>query len=152
MRFREESSRIIHEMGNIELYELGQMTRTVQCYSCWKHLPEGLAFCSCGVCLRSDEATIKRIKARFQDLIVPYRSMAKLSGNKIIGKQWTPEEEHGNVVRTLLTSGGTRMRSTEILSMPMDGRKNVADTWTTSRRSTSLAPLPGIGGTGTRAP
>ena len=70
--FNEESSRIVHEMGNIELYELGQMTRTVQCHSCWKHLPEGLAFCSCGVCLRPDEATIKRIKVRFQALTVPY--------------------------------------------------------------------------------
>ena len=72
MKFNEESSRIVHEMGNIELYELGQMTRTVQCHSCWKHLPEGLAFCSCGVCLRPDEATIKRIKVRFQALTVLY--------------------------------------------------------------------------------
>ena len=72
MKFSEESSRIILEMGNIELYELGQMTRTVQCHSCWKHLPEGLAFCSCGACLRPDEATMKRIKVRFQALIAPY--------------------------------------------------------------------------------
>ena len=33
----------------------------------------------------------------------------------------------------------------------MDG-KNFADTWTTSRRSTSPTPHPGIRGTGTRAP
>ena len=32
--FSEEPSRIIHETGNIVLYELGQMTRTVQCHSC----------------------------------------------------------------------------------------------------------------------
>ena len=70
MIFSEESSRTIHEIGNIELCELGQMT--VQYYSCWKHLLEGLAFCFCGVCLRLDEATIKRIKVRFQALIVLY--------------------------------------------------------------------------------
>ena len=34
MKVSEESSRIIHEMGNIELYELGQVTRTVPCHSC----------------------------------------------------------------------------------------------------------------------
>ena len=32
--FSEESRRIIHEMGNIELYELGQMTSTVPCHEC----------------------------------------------------------------------------------------------------------------------
>ena len=35
------------------------------CHSCFKHLPEGLVFCSCGKCLRLDETTIKRIRARF---------------------------------------------------------------------------------------
>ena len=69
--FSEESSRIMHVLGNIELYELGQMSSTVQCYSCFKHMPEGLAFCSCGMCFRPDEATITRIKGRFQTLIVP---------------------------------------------------------------------------------
>ena len=53
LKFSEESSRIICEMGNIEL---GQMTRTVQGHSRWKYLPEREAFCSCGVCLRLDEA------------------------------------------------------------------------------------------------
>ena len=42
--------------------------------------------------------------------------MAKLSGNKIIGKHWMPEEEHGITVRTLLKSGGKRMKNTGNLS------------------------------------
>ena len=41
----EESSRIIHELGNIKLYELGRTSRTIQCHSCFKYMPEGLAFC-----------------------------------------------------------------------------------------------------------
>ena len=53
---------------------------------------------------------------------------SKLSGNKIIGKQCMQEEEHGHVVRTLLKSGGKRMKSTETLSKPMDGQNNIADT------------------------
>ena len=40
LKFSEESSRIIHEMDNFELYELGQISRTVQCHSC---LNEALA-------------------------------------------------------------------------------------------------------------
>ena len=78
--------------------------------------------------------------------------MAKLSGNKTIGKQRMPEEEHGNMIGTLSQSGGNRTRSTEILIEPMDGQKNIADTLTTSRRSTSLFTDPGIRGTGTKAP
>ena len=58
MKFSEESSHGIHEMGNIELYQLGQISRTVHCHSCLKHIPEGLTFCSCGVCLRPDDETI----------------------------------------------------------------------------------------------
>ena len=55
------------------------------------------------------------------------------------------------MVRTLLKSGDNRMKSAEFLSKPVDGRKNIADTWTTSRRWTSLTPHPGIRGTGARA-
>ena len=55
LTFNKESSRIIHEMGNIELYELGQISRTVQYQSCLKHILEGLTFCACGTRLRPDE-------------------------------------------------------------------------------------------------
>ena len=37
MKISEESSRTIHELGNVELHELGQISRTVQCQSCLKH-------------------------------------------------------------------------------------------------------------------
>ena len=55
MMFSEESSRTVHEMGNIKLYQLGQMTRTIQCHSCWKHLPGGLTLC------RVDTTRIQRL-------------------------------------------------------------------------------------------
>ena len=118
---------------------------------------------SCGLCLRPGEATIRRIHARFQTLIVYLtillekidqraKRAAKLSGNKITGKQWTAKEEPRKTTRLLSQSDGNRMSSTEIRSWPMDGQKNIADTWTTSRRSTSIASQPGSRGTGTRAP
>ena len=56
----------------MELFELRQTTDTVQCHSCLSHVPTGLKFCQCGVCLRLDEETVSRIKARFQALIAPY--------------------------------------------------------------------------------
>ena len=68
----EESSRTIHELDNVELHGLGQISRTVQCQSCLKHIPEGLIFCSCGICLRPDEEQIQRIKARLEAMTVLY--------------------------------------------------------------------------------
>ena len=121
VKFSADSNRIFHEMGKIELYELGKISRTVQCHSCLKHIQERLTFCSCGVCLRPDEETIQTISARVQALMVPYylarvnrsraRSTARLSGNKTIGKQWMPEEEHGNTMRAPSQSGGKRMKT-----------------------------------------
>ena len=103
MTFSEESLRTIHEMGNIELYELGQISRTVQCQSCSKHIPKRLIFCACGVCLQPDEETIKRIKARFQALICPYhlarvnRSRGKKHGEtSTIVIRWHEDEQYRN--------------------------------------------------------
>ena len=66
IKFSEESSRTINELGHIELHELGQISRTVQGQSCLKHIPEGLIFCSCGLCLQPDEEQIQKFKARFE--------------------------------------------------------------------------------------
>ena len=52
--FIEGSSRVIYEMGNMELFELRQTTDTIQCHSCLRHVPRGLKFCECGMCLRPD--------------------------------------------------------------------------------------------------
>ena len=65
IRFSGESSREIHEQGNIELHELGHISRTVQC-------PEGLVFFACSICLRHDEEQLQRIKPRPEVMIVPY--------------------------------------------------------------------------------
>ena len=40
MLFSEESSRMIYEMGNMEVFELRQISVTTQCRSCLKHVPE----------------------------------------------------------------------------------------------------------------
>ena len=46
--FSEESKRKLKEMGNIELYELGESVRTTQCPTCLRHAKEGTI--NCGKC------------------------------------------------------------------------------------------------------
>ena len=89
--FSEESRRIIHSLGNIELYELGQMSCTIQCHSCFWHMPEGLKFCICGMRLRPDEDTIRKYQARFQTLIVPHY-FARSRGKKCGESQWQKDQ------------------------------------------------------------
>ena len=48
--FSEASRRKLKEMGNFELYELGEKVRTTQCYSCLRYSKEGTVYCLCGMC------------------------------------------------------------------------------------------------------
>ena len=56
MIFSEESSRMIYEMGNLELIELRQTSAIFQSPPCLKHVPEGLNMCLCGVWLRPNQS------------------------------------------------------------------------------------------------
>ena len=136
MIFREESSRIIHELGSIELYELGQMYSTMQCHSRYEHLPEGLKFCICEICLRPDEDTIRKNQARFQTLIVPhyFARIDRSRGKK--GGEPTWQKDHWTAVDATLQSGGKRMRSTENRSWPTDGLRSTANIRITTRQLT----------------
>ena len=49
MIFSEESSRVIYEIGNMDMFELKQISVTTQCHCCLKYVPEGLNFSGCGV-------------------------------------------------------------------------------------------------------
>ena len=49
--FSDESKRTIHNLGKIELFELGEVSSKTQCPSCAKCWPEGILHCSCGQCL-----------------------------------------------------------------------------------------------------
>ena len=51
---RTRSSRVIYEMGNLELIET---SATIQCLSCLKHVPEGSNMCLRGVWLRPNQDT-----------------------------------------------------------------------------------------------
>ena len=46
--------RQLRKFGNIELFELGETSKTIQCQTCLKYSLEGLIYCSCGVCRRQN--------------------------------------------------------------------------------------------------
>ena len=67
------------------------MFSTIQCHiHASSTCREGPAFCRCGMCLRPDEATTRRIHARFQTLIVPYcfARINRPKGKKCCESQW----------------------------------------------------------------
>ena len=66
------------------------MSSTIQCHSCYKHLPEGRKFCICGICLRPDEDTMRKIEARSKTLIVPHHfaRINRSRGEKCGDSQW----------------------------------------------------------------
>ena len=82
----------------MELFELAQISKTIRCHSCLKHLTEELKFCGCGVCLQPDEDTINRIKARFQALKAPCY-LARLNrsrGKKRRDSEW--QQDHWKAI------------------------------------------------------
>ena len=48
--FGEESEEIIHNLGNVELFELYEVSTKTQCPSCAKYWPEGVLYYLCGQC------------------------------------------------------------------------------------------------------
>ena len=90
VKFSEDSSRTIEQLDNVELHELAERSRTVQCQSCLQDVPEGLIFCTCGMCLRPSEEQTQRIKTQFAGMKVPfYHARVNYSRGKRHGEaQW----------------------------------------------------------------
>ena len=94
MIFSEESSRVIYEVGNLELMELRQTSATIQCL---KHVPEGLNLCPRGVWLRPIQDAMDRIKARSEALItLYYRANFHSRGKRHEHNQW--QKDHAKAV------------------------------------------------------
>ena len=65
------SKRAIKEMGNIELYDLGETVRTTQCPACLRHSKEGTVYCVCGKCLMPSPDQTESIKYRIDIISDP---------------------------------------------------------------------------------
>ena len=70
--YTDEIAKKIQDQGNVELVELRQTTKYIQCQACWKHIPEGMIKCCCGYgtcrCTKKDAnknaASVKQPKTR----------------------------------------------------------------------------------------
>ena len=93
-----ESSRVIQEMGNAELFALKANCR--QRHSCLEYLPSGSKLRECDDCFRSDEEATSRIKFCWRRVTLRERTVQGVNstenqnGKQTIGQQWTHKEVH----------------------------------------------------------
>ena len=71
-RFSEDPKKTIQRLGNIELYELGEVSKMTQCAPCSKYWPAGLLYCTCGVCFMLSLEQKRKINCQFEILSIPY--------------------------------------------------------------------------------
>ena len=70
-RFSEESKKTVQILGKIELFDLGEVSKNIQCSSCAKYWPEGLLYCICRICLMPSTEQKRKIKNQFDILSIP---------------------------------------------------------------------------------
>ena len=138
---------------NIELHDLVQISRTVQCQSCLKHVPED--WFSAPV-LRKKYTGSKQGFRLWWFLITLHewitqevKDTAKLNGKKTCGKQKMPKEEQPGTVTIPMPEWRKVSGISETSWMDT---KIIADTCTASRRSTSSTAQLGPDGTRTKTP
>ena len=68
--FSEESKKMIHNMGNVEGFELREISSRIQCSYCLKHWTEGIVYCICGTCFIHREFKRRLTKERFDALTI----------------------------------------------------------------------------------
>ena len=67
--------RAIKELENTLLYELGEISKTVQCPTCFRYSQEGTFYCTCGVCFMPSPEQTRKIKTRFEIASVPFSTV-----------------------------------------------------------------------------
>ena len=60
--FSEVSKRTIQSLGNIELFELGEVSAKTQCPADANNWPQGLLHCTCGQCLKPSKEQKRKTK------------------------------------------------------------------------------------------
>ena len=60
--FSEVSKRTIQSLGNIELFELGEVSAKTQCPADANYWPQGLLYCTCGQCLKPSKEQKRKTK------------------------------------------------------------------------------------------
>ena len=99
-----------YEMGNMELSGLKQcFSVTSWCHSCIRHLPEGMEFCECGVCLRPHEETMNRVRCQISSFESTVFSCTSESFKR-------KQTQRSTMARRPLESSRRQKRSTETLA------------------------------------
>ena len=96
----EESKKIIHNLGKVELLELCDALAETQCPSCAGYWPQGVLYCICGQCLLPSEKQQRMTKKKFDFLVKNPTSSQRMrhlavqkmecpKNSVIIARQWT---------------------------------------------------------------
>ena len=70
-RISEESKQMINTLGNVECFELCDISPKIQCLCCLKHWTEEIVYCTSGTCLVPTKFTRKKKRKRFDALTIP---------------------------------------------------------------------------------
>ena len=70
-RFSEQSKEMIYSMGNMEYFEIVEITPNIQCSNCMTYWPKGIVYCTCGTCLRLSDKVRKLNSDRYDVLSIP---------------------------------------------------------------------------------
>ena len=121
--FSDESKRTNHDLGKIELFELGEVSAKTQCASCAKNWPEGILYCTCGQCLLPSEKQTLKTKEPFDALPIPFCILKK--GTSRGAQHGKPQEQHDHFKtnKTLMNCIATRR-------WQLVGPKKNVNTWT----------------------
>ena len=78
------------QQGNMEYFEICEITPNIQCTNCMTDCPKGIVYCTCGTCLRPSDKVRKLNSDRCDVLSIP---------NYVIKKGPSHGRRHGNMER-----------------------------------------------------
>ena len=133
--FSKASRRTIKELGNIELFELGEISKTVQCPTCPRYSKEGTSYCTCGLRRVLSPEKTRNIKSRFEIMSVPFCTMqeddsrwAKHGRERWQYDHWKAKKRDKRRIQEI---DGVQTNDIKHLNGITDGHKNIVDTWIT---------------------
>ena len=88
--FSEQTKEMMYSMGNMEYFEIFEITPNIQCPNCVTRWPKVIVFCTRGRCLRPPDKVRKLNSDRFDVLSIP---------NYVIKKSPFHGARHGNTER-----------------------------------------------------
>ena len=92
-----EQSKEIYNMGNMEYFEMCEITSKVQCPHCTTYWTKSIVYCTCGTCLRPSDKTLKLNKDRFNAMSIPNDVIKKGSISRCTSRK---HREANNVPRS----------------------------------------------------